>query len=173
MSRDDEGRYQEIKRRIQQRKQTSPPADDGLAAVLDELNIFGYLDDMRSKLSPKIRCYGPKIVRRKGWMGVVVWHRQRGYSTSPVLHLFGIWAVGETETPTIAIGAKMLLFSAPVYNAESYHKLIKRGFDVYYDDDGCPPPESLWRYSAVYDPAKRLVSRKAIEAELARWVGEQ
>ncbi len=173
MPSDDELRYEEIKRRIQQRKQPSPPADDGLAAVLDELNVFSYLDEMRKKLSEKIRCYGPKIVRGKDWTGVVVWHRQHGYSTSPVLHLFGIWAIGEIDVPTIVAGSKTLLYSAPVYNAESYHKLIERSFDLYYDDNGCPPPEPLWRYSAVYDPTKRLVSRKAIEAELARWVGER
>ncbi len=156
---DPEARYRAIMRRIAARKNNPsrpPTTPDG---ILDDLNAFDALDDLRQRLK---LCDGPKVVRGKGWTGVVIWCRQRGYSTRPTLTLLGVWAVART----VIVGRKSLPFTAPVYTAEAYHRLIKRSFKTYHDDDGSPPPQHLWR--ARYDSAERLKLREALVTALAR-----
>ena len=165
---DPEARYRAIIRRIAARKNNRPrSAAVTPEGVLDALNAFDALDDLRAN---QRRCHGPKVVRGRGWMGAVIWCQKPGYSTRPALALLGIWALGE-EDISVIVGTKTLHYSAPVYTAEAYHRLIRAGFETYYDDDGGPPPETGRLFSARYDPAARLALREQIAAILARWAG--
>jgi hypothetical protein len=65
----------------------------------------------------------------------------------------------------LGIGVKRLSYSAPFYDAEAYHKLIRRNYDLYYQDDDTPPVDAL---SIPYQPELRLSLRETIATELAR-----
>jgi len=168
----DEERYADIQRRIEQHR--SLGQDDGtaitLADALDGLNAFGFLDDLKTRWRGSSVCYGPKARQGSGWAGVMVWFRQSGYYGYKTLTLFGIWAVLDSGQTQIIIGTKTLDFAAPVYNAESYQYQIKRGFKVYYGDDGSPPSTHARFYQTHYDPTQRLSLRRAIKSELDRWI---
>jgi hypothetical protein len=172
-----DSRYQDILRRIQQRKQeqASVSTHDDLANVLDAVNAWGYLEEAKESGLRQINCFGPKVVRKPvfkketPWVGVVVWHKPRGYHHYRTLDLLGIWALENTGALHLTIGTRTLEFAAPVFNPESYYRWIQQGFDVYYEDDGCPPPESGRVYTVQYQAEQRLAIRNAIVGELAKW----
>jgi hypothetical protein len=140
-----------------------------LDAVLDGLNAYGFLDDVQARHDEKVLRYGPKIVTGESWVGVVIWQRPRGYHGYRTLTLLGIWAYVESVQVMITLGAKTLSFSNPYYNAEAYHKHIQTRFDLYYEGDASPPPESDRLYTVVYDSDQRLNIRREIEAQLVQW----
>jgi hypothetical protein len=103
------------------------------------------------------------------WVGIVIWSKPKGYYHYETLTLLGIWAVEIEELPKITIGTKVLPFHAPIFNPESYYHHIKRRFDLYYQDDGSPPPENARLYTVNYVSESRLAIRAAIQRELGRW----
>jgi hypothetical protein len=144
-------------------------AQEELARILDGLNVWGALEKLRQKrFSPNL-CYGPKAVgglEPVPFVGVVLWHRAAGYYGYKTLTLLGVWAREESTVP-ILIGVKRLPYAAPFFDAEAYHKLIRRGYDLYYQDDGTPPPDAA---VIPYKPELRLSLRETIASELARKV---
>lgn len=168
---DSEQRYQEIMRRIAQGK-SSPATETAMSTcvkALDALNIVDLLDDLRRHPPDSIQCYGPKSIVRKTWAGTVVWCKRKGFNTHLQLLLLGVWAIQRDDAIAIVVGTKELVYSAPIYTAEAYHKLIRTDYTVYYDDDGSPPPEKHL-FSTVYDPAERLAIRQAIADAAAQWL---
>lgn len=145
-------------------------AQDELARILDGLNVWDTLEALRTKrFSPNL-CHGPKAIGGLSpfpYVGVVVWHRPAGYYGYKTLTLLGVWARYEGEKPILLIGVKRLSYSAPFYDAEAYHKLIRRNYDLYYQDDDMPPADAL---IISYDPEMRLSLRETIAAELAKRV---
>jgi|FLYN01.1.fsa_nt_gi hypothetical protein len=171
---DNDSRYDDILRRIAQRKreEANAPKQDDLAAILDGVNAWGFLEDLKQSGLKQINCYGPKSLRGYipiSWVGVVVWCKPKGYYHYETLTLLGIWAYEEAGTPHITLGAKALKFSAPIFNPESYYHHLKRRFDLYYTGDGAPPQDSSRLYTIKYEPSERLEIRAAIQRELARW----
>jgi hypothetical protein len=179
---DNEARYAEILRRIEARGQTSArmPQQMKLASILDGLNAMGYLDDARKKRLKPFSVFGPKALRghlgdagsTRHWAGALIWFKPRGYHYYHTLTLLGIWALDDDAAVRVLIGSKTLEFDSPVYNPESYHREIKRGFELYYRGDGAPPPETNLRFSRRYDPGERLAMRDAVEAALIAWAAE-
>lgn len=172
----DESRYEEIIRRIQQRRQQAEaaPTQESLGGILDELNALGYLETAGKKRLRQVNCYGPEVFRGFGlpvWSGAVLWYKRRGYYEYRTLYLLGIWAISGSPA-VVAVGTKELAFNAPAFNPESYYFHLKRRFDVYYAGDAAPPPEDRWRCHMVYDPARRLEQRQAVEAALEAWMDE-
>jgi hypothetical protein len=143
-------------------------AQEELARILDGLNVWGTLEELRMKrFSPNL-CYGPKALgglEPIPFVGVVLWHRAAGYYGYKTLTLLGVWVREESGVPTILIGVKRLPYTAPFFDAEAYHKLIRRGYDLYYEDDGMPPTDA---FSIPYNPELRLSLRETVAAELAR-----
>lgn len=169
-----DSRYADILRRIEQKKreQASIPKQSILAGVLDALNAVGFLDQIKKRPPSGINAYGPQVFGGSGdgqeWAGAVIWHKPKGYFHYQTLGLLGIWAVEGGGQAQVIIGEKALTFSAPIFNAESYYRHIKRRFDLYYPKDAAPPQQAL--YSVVYDPAQRLTQREAVEQTLRTWV---
>jgi hypothetical protein len=137
---------------------------DPLAHILDNLNIMDTLDRLRSRAP---LCYGPKVIRSAApSMGVVVWQRPAGYHGYKTLRLVGVWVQPRGEKVMVAVGKKLLPFSAPFYDADAYHKLIRKNYDLYYRDDNTPPAQPA--YSVPYDAEQRLDLRATIAHELAK-----
>jgi hypothetical protein len=149
---------------IQRRRANQIAAQtDPLARILDDLNIMDTLEAVRKRAK---LTYGPKIITSAlPSKGVVIWRRAPGYHGYKTLTLLGVWASLSGETPMIAIGRKQLSFSAPFYDADAYHKLIKGNYDLYYKDDNRPPAQPV--FSVPYAAEQRLMLRDAIATELA------
>jgi len=171
MTKTSDSRYDDILRRIaqRQREEANAPQQEDLAAILDSVNAWGFLEDLKKSPLKQINCYGPKSFRGyipASWVGVVIWCKPKGYYHYETLTLLGIWAHGEAQ---VTLGTKALPFAAPIFNPESYYRHLKKRFDVYYQGDGSPPPENSWLYTVHYDASRRLAIRAEIQAQLARW----
>jgi hypothetical protein len=172
---DDDSRYAEIMRRLAARKakQVAAQSHDDLARILDALDAWGKVERMAKAKALRGRCWGPKDIRGlapAAWVGVMGWHRAPGYHGYKTLTLWGVWAVAEAETPLVVVGAKHVAYSAPFYEAEAYHKLMRRGFSTYYTDDGSPPSPASRRLSIPYDPAARLALRDTVRDALSECI---
>jgi hypothetical protein len=174
---DREARYDEILRRIEARKSQPAPPEVGLAAILDGLNALGTLDELKRRAHPALNLYGPKSVRSTvltadaGWVGAVLWGKQRGYYHYQQITLLGVWAVaGANGATTILAGTKALTFDHPLFNPEAYYHTIQQDFYLYYPDDGSPPTEPDTRlYQVVYTEGERLGIRTALATALKGW----
>ena len=170
---DNDARYQDILRRIAQRKNKPPPPTSDLEQILDALNTLDVMRDAYRRQTTDFLCYGPRSFKQDNWASVVIWYRQKGYHGYQTLYLFGIWIVRANQQYEVIIGRRDLSYAAPVYVAEAYHQLIRKGFKVYYDDSGTPPTESDTRhYRVIYDPTKRLAIRQEVEHYVQSWARE-
>lgn len=160
--------YQEKKRAPLRALQKS------LATTLDGLNALDALAQLREKHFSPLLCHG--AIARDGltpqtWVGVMIWHRPSGYLGYKTLTVIGVWAMLDQEGKhQIIVGKKYLPFASPFYDAEAYFKLIRRGFDLYYNDDGSPPPPSGRITEFRYEPAKRLELRETLAQALLKTV---
>ncbi|MBN8639237.1 MAG: hypothetical protein J0M07_28220 [Anaerolineae bacterium] len=146
---------------------------DELARILDGLNALDALDQLRAKrFSPNL-SWGAKAFTGKQptpWVGGLIWHRPAGYFGYKTLTVIGVWAVAEAEGTRIIVGSKLLAFTAPFYEAEAYHKLIRDSFDLYYTDRGAPPEQNHWVFTTLYNPTQRLELRDQLPTLLAQCV---
>lgn len=174
---DREARYAEILRRIEARKSQPAPQQVGLAAILDGLNALGALDELKRRAHPRFNLYGPRSLQAAhpaadgGWMGAVIWAKERGYYHYQQITLLGVWAVAETGGAVkIIAGTKVLDFNHPLFNPEAYYHTIKKDFYLYYPDDGSPPHEpTAVLYQATYSDGERLTIRAALAGVLKEW----
>jgi hypothetical protein len=148
------------------------PAQSALASLLDGVDAWRAVESIAATL-PRLLMGGPKIVQGalpSAWVGVIIWQRAQGYTGYRTLRVMGIWAQHEPDAPRLIVGYKLLAYAAPFYDAEAYHKLIRKQYDLYYADDGAPPREHRL-YDAPYVPEARLITREAVRAALAGTVG--
>lgn len=166
MSQTSEDRYQEIMRRLakKKRQQAAAPVQQELADVLDSLNAWAVLDRLRDSTPKGISAYGPKIRRRSDYVSVVIWFKTGGYNGYRQLTLLGVWASGENR---VDVGTKRLAYAPATYNPESYHKLIRKGLQPYYKDDGLPPTDPL--ITLAFSTKDRLSQRKQLADLLAAY----
>lgn len=137
---------------------------DPLARVFDALNVMDMLGGIASHTA---LCYGPRVIRTAlPSMGVVIWQRASGYHGYKTLRLVGVWAYERNGRTILAVGAKTLAFAAPFYDADAYHKLIRKSYDLYYKDDNKPPAQPA--YSVAYDAERRLELRPILAHEVAK-----
>ncbi len=155
---------------IMQRRKANQLAQqtDPLAQILDDLNAMDALEGLRRRAR---LCYGPKVIRSAlPSLGVVIWQRPSSYHGYKTLSLIGLWLyfrpADEAKRPILAIGKKMLKFSAPFYDADAYHKIIRDNYNLYYQDDNRPPTQPA--YSVAYDAEQRLELRGMIAHEVAK-----
>ena len=137
---------------------------DPLARILDDLNAMDTLDGIRRRST---LCYGPKVIKSAApSLGVVIWQRAPTYHGYKTLKLVGVWVFPRGESVQIAIGKKLLTYSAPFYDADAYNKLIRDNYNLYYQDDSRPPDQP--NYSTRYDAEQRLDLRAVIAHEVAK-----
>lgn len=146
-----------------------------LARILDGVNALDALDALRrQRFSPNL-SWGAKAFSGTmpgAWVGALIWHRPAGYFGYKTLTVIGVWALAGEGGTILTVGTKLLPFTAPFYEAEAYHKLIRDGFDLYYSDRGAPPDESRRVFTTPYDPAQRLTLRDALPSYLARCIAQ-
>lgn len=169
MSDDADARYEEILRKIAERKAREQAQSaltarrDALMRALDLLNVHDALEALGGVWQQRSRCYGPEVYSGSTWSGVLIWGFPRSYRGYRQLMLIGVWALHTEDGIQIVVGKRQLAFKPDFYEADAFYKLIKRGFDVYYADDGHPPAADEERlYDAPYDLAQRLEQRRAI-----------
>lgn len=144
------------------------PIQAELARILDDLGAWDALEMARAQ-RPRLLTWGPKAVNGivpKPWVGGVIWQRGSGYTGYRTLLIAGIWAQQIDGGCLMSVGQKVVPYAAPFYEAEAYHKLIRAGFDVYYRDDGSPPPPASRRLEVIYDPETRPALRDKIRSAL-------
>jgi hypothetical protein len=178
MSQESEERYQQIMRQMAERRaeEALAPArakQTDLGHVLDGLDIWGKLTRLQETLPAAPRLNGPKVfegVQPVTWVGVVAWRRGPGYYGYRVLQLIGVWAIQDAAGPPLIVaGTKRLRYTAPTYEAEAYHKLLRKTFAPYYDGDASPPAPATRLFSARYSSEQRLALRDQIRETLAQW----
>ncbi|MCC6614869.1 MAG: hypothetical protein IT320_15415 [Anaerolineae bacterium] len=143
------------------------PAQAELARILDDLDAWRAVETALAG-QPRLIAWGPKIMRGDRpvpWVSVVMWRRASGYSGYKTLTLSGVWAVQDTP-PRIVVGQRRLPYAAPFYEAEAYHKLMRKEFTIYYRDDGAPPSLPSRRWDAPYVPEQRLALRETIRSHM-------
>ena len=169
---------------LKKQEQSAAPVQSLLAIALDGLNAAGLLTSIKRKPPPDMSAYGPKTFNGsvtlpkfgdttipEQWVGSVMWHKPKGYGYYRTLRLLGIWALGKGNTTRIVIGEKRLIFSAPIFNPESYYHHIKRKFDIFYDGNASPPlHEGGLLYDAQYNEADRLATRSTLRSVLRAWI---
>jgi hypothetical protein len=176
-----DSRYEDILRRIQQRKaqEAVQPRQDALAAVLDEVNALGVLEEVKKRPPVPLSCFGPKVFHKTWslstsqdayWLGAILWHKPRGYGQYQTLGLLGIWVVEAEEGVTLVVGTGQLAYTAPIFNAESYYHHLRRGFSLYYAGSPSPPAQGSGRlYETLYRSGERLAIRAAVESAVHNW----
>ncbi|MBL8166481.1 MAG: hypothetical protein JNJ61_31145 [Anaerolineae bacterium] len=170
-----EERYQAILRNIAARQGQVARAErqQVLESALDALDVLGKLDALCRHPPDSITCYGPQVFRGGDdtvWVAVLIWHKPKGYGQHERLGLFGVWALDSGAGVMLIAGSKTLTFKAPIFNAETYHYHIKRGFSLLYAGDASPPPSEGQQWQAEYDPARRLALRDELDAALRAYL---
>lgn len=148
-------------------RQLAPMRDQQkqLVSALDALDAWGALETIHAKHFSKNLCCGPAAhdgIAPQPWVGVMLWSRPAGYLGYKVLTLTGVWAIPENDAAQIIIGVRRIAYAQAFYDAEAYVKLIRKGFSLYYGDNGAPPPISGRKVVFTYDPHRRLVQRDVV-----------
>lgn len=172
-------RYRDLKKKITRHTQRPQPPltpdDDTLGYVLDELNAWGFLDVWAHEELRQINCFGPGVFRGflpAPWAGVALWYKRRGYYHYSMLYLVGIWAcrcTDDEQAVDVVVGTKAIPYGIPYFNPEAYYRHLQTEFQLYYKDNGGPPPEDRRVYVTRYAPERRLEIRQMIEDALADW----
>ncbi len=174
-SEDKNQRYQEILKRIDNRRPFGRPRAEAKPSapqdqVLNLLNAYDALADLAGRDYENILCYGPQTCRAPAWSGVVMWYHSKGYHGYQTLHLLGVWAHYHASEILISIGIRSLPYRAPVYDPGVYRVAIQNNFRIYYDDDGHPPDESdRTLYRATFKSTERLIHRQTLAELLEKW----
>lgn len=172
---DNQRRYDDILKRIAERKTTekNQPEQKQKSAydlILDSLNAYDQMATLPHHTYKHILCYGPQVIRKPTWSGVVVWYRNKGYYGYQILHLLGIWAHQHHTNIELAIGIRDLPYRASIYSAEGYHASIRNGFKLFYEDDGHPPEErNAILLQTIYQQKERLALRQTLINSLLQW----
>ncbi len=143
-----------------------PKKSNEQAIILAGLNVMQVLADNAPQYLQTVLYNGPDSFIGKNYACVLVWYRRKGYQNYRELTLSGIWAIDIEETTQLIIGSKILLYNATVYNAESYHSVIKQTFQPYYGDDTTPPGDKAITYRTSFDVSRRLALRRELSEQL-------
>jgi hypothetical protein len=167
-------RYEKIMQRIEEQKRAKENNAQHLtlSVVLDSLNALDTIDDVRLTDRKGWLCWGPRAFKGNGWMSALIWCKPATYHGYRLLTVIGIWAVAREGGIDIIFGTKSLKYSAPFYEAEAYHKLMRDTFETYYTDKGSPPDESGRLYVVPYTADKRLEIRAALKSAIKDWVSQ-
>jgi len=151
--------------KVPEKKSTS----NAQAYVLAGLNVLQSLEEAAHQYVRELLWNGPGSYTGKEWASVVIWLREKGYYNYKELTLFGVWAVKESDGEALLVGTRKLAYSAPIYNSESYQRLIKRDFTAYYGE-GQPPEADDVIHRATWAVDRRLALRQEIRDVLIQYL---
>ena len=177
-SQDNEERYQDILKRIAQRRPFGSKRQEQTAhrphdCALDRINAFDCLAQLTRRKYRQHLCHGPKALRGPAWSGVVIWTHRKGYFGYQTLTLFGVWTHYAGDEIMISIGRRQLPYRAPVYDPGVYRVAIENNFRIYYDDAGGPRDErDSALYRCGYHEEERLTHRRALQEIVQGWRNE-
>ncbi len=149
-----------------QRARSAEGVQRELSAVLDGLNAWGALEACQQNANGTPHLHGPKSVWRGGAVptcAALLWHKGVGFFGYKTLTLLGVWCTQSADGVTITVGSKTLAYSAATYNPESYHRLLRKDYSIYYTDDNTPPADGA---QFVYIAEERLSQRTALVQQL-------
>lgn len=166
------GNFRRPKRTTSRHKTRKAPSkrSNEQAIILSGLNVLQVLEDNAPKYLLHVLHDGPETFVGDDWAAALIWYRRKGYQNHKTLTLFGTWVIKEGEASVVHIDQKVLHYSAPIYNAESYNTLIKRDFRPYYEDDGSPPKDRSIHYQVTFDVTRRLALRRELADKLMYWL---
>jgi len=171
-------RYEDILKQIARRKPFGNRQPENQAAtpqdcILDLMNAWDALASLTQRAYGDIVCYGPKSIRGAAWSAAVIWYHSKGYYGYRKLNLLGIWTHYINANLTLTIGIRQLPYQSAIYNPESYHTAIQRGFKLYYSDKGMPPDDKdRILFQEGYQSKKHLTFRQALHDALRQWQSE-
>ncbi len=139
------------------------------AIILSGLDVLRVLDNHAPQYLHGVLHYGPDSFVGNQYAAALIWYRRKGYQDYRKLHLFGVWVAQSDDTTQLMIGSKSLMFTAAVYNPESYTAIMKKTFIPYYGNDLQPPDESNILFQTLFDVTRRIALRREIAEQLAYW----
>lgn len=175
MSQNNDDRYQEIMKRIANRKpfemnQKQKKNSSVYDKIADSLNLLDTLAKLSNKQYENIICHGPKALNYSNWSGVVLWYRPKGYYGYKTLTLLGAWVKQGEKDIKFVLGLRNLDYQAAVYNPEGYFASIRKGFKLFYKDNGHPPTkDDTILYQCTYEAKERLTIRQTLTKYLDQW----
>jgi len=178
MSDDNQTRYEDILKRIAQRKpfgksQVEAKPRSAYDLILDSVNAYDTLNAIRQKPHKRVIVHGPKSRQRSTWSGVMIWYRDKGYHGYKSLKLFGVWAHQINADIFLTIGIRQLTYSASIYNAEGYFATIRKDFKLFYDDNGHPPTDAdTILFQTLYNAKERLTYRQTLSKIMNQWYAD-
>ena len=167
-------RYEDILKRITNRKPFGQSSEQkpksAYDLILDSLNAYDTFAALTLKTYDNILCYGPQVIHQPTWTGVIIWYLNKGYYGYRELNLLGIWAHQQNSDMLLTIGLRKLPYQAAVYNPEGFHASIRKGFKLFYEDDGHPPTEAeMILFQFVYEAKERLTLRQTLQNLTHQW----
>ena len=175
MSPENEDRYEDILKRIAERRPFGQKRRDILPQTpheraLDRINAFDCLSNLTRQPYDHWLCYGPKSLRGPAWAGVVVWAHRKGYHGYQQLTLHGVWAHYAEGDILLSMGTRHLPYSASIYDAGVYRVAIGTNFRIYYDDSGGPPADGDdLHFRGAFDDRDRLRQRQSLRQIVNQW----
>ncbi len=158
--------------RIRRARDEAPlrEAQAELAAVLDGLNALDALEALRERTVSRVLSGGPLTVQGAlpaPWVGALIWQRAPGYFGYKMLTLYGLWALQLPDRLELRAGTRRLPYILDFYEADAYHKRIRREYALYYGDHSAPPGADDAAWTARYHTEERLTLRAEIGVVLA------
>ena len=172
---DNQQRYDDILKRIAERKsfdknQVEQKPKSAYDLILDSLNTYDHMAALPLRDYKHILAYGPQVIQQATGSGVVIWYRNKGYYGYQVLHLLGVWAHQEETEIYLTVGIRDLPYRASIYSPEGYHASIRKGFRLFYEDDGhSAQEEDTILFQTPYHQNERLTLRQMLLKILHQW----
>ena len=158
-----EERYQEIMRRIQAYQAQNQQRQGQLKAeqILDLLNVVDVLYRLRERIPRTYHFGGVRTHATADGANSLMWLYPAAFQQYQTIWLVGVWV---KEPHHVYIGYKSLSYGAPIFNPESYYRLMPKDYHAYYPDTHQPP---LAAHVIEFAPQDRLALRQQVETTLS------
>ncbi len=153
-----EDRYQEIMRRIQARQ--TETQQQQAHHILDLLNVAGELSTLKRSIPSTYHVGGVATHATPDGSTSLIWLYRAAFQRYQTIWLVGVWFKQPTA---LYIGSKTLTYTSPIFNPESYHRIMPKDYHPYYRDDHQPPATAHEIHFVAQD---RLAVRHQVETAL-------
>lgn len=157
-----EERYQEIMRRVQAHQAQNQQQQGLLNAqkTLDLLNVADVLYRLKAHVPRAYHVGGVRTHATGDGANSLIWLYRAAFQQHQTIWLMGVWV---KESCHVYIGYKSLSYAAPIFNPESYYRLMPKDYHAYYPDTPHPPATAQVIEFILED---RLALRQQVETIL-------